>query len=486
VRLKVAGPAGTRVVIRHGEHLDRQGQLDPWSNRDAMATDVYIKGSDDAEVWEPRFTYHGFRYVQLSGLTEPLRAEDILGIVLRADARAVAGWSSSDELVNEVYGNFIRGFTSNLMSFPTDCPQRDERTPCQMDSQVVEEFGLLTFDLEAYYRSWLRSILGNPGNPDWAGDQLGLPWFLYQASGDDRPLREAWPLVYEQLRSWAALPMDAFDGFGDWCAPNSGSWDSFFRSPRFVNAALAARFLDQGAAMAKAIGLAADGEELSAMASGFRARFIDFFWDPVAGRFQEHNQTTLVLGLAFGLVPDGCQAGAFRSLLALVDRNRGRLDTGIFGTRYLLEVLADRGQIDRAMAMLMSTSYPGFGDQLLRGATTTWEQWRERGGMHSHNHAMFAGVGASFFTHLAGIRPGSPGYGTIEFRPVPPSSLHQVEAWILTPLGRAATAWERRPDGVLLYEVSLPPGAQGLVYLPGSARGVLVGPGRHIFQTRFP
>ncbi|MDG0812967.1 alpha-L-rhamnosidase-related protein [Cohnella rhizosphaerae] len=325
---------------------------------------------------------------------------------------------------------------NNLYSIPTDCCQRDERTPCLMDSAVVEEAAIHNFGMQAYYRKWLGDIRHDSGNPDWSGDKVTLPWYLYLYYGDRGTLETYFPDMSAYVDALAAKWPSGIveEGFGDWCVPNEDGWENYFNEVAIVNSSLYWRFARIASQAAEVCGFSDDAARFAALADRIGAAFDARFHDG-NGIYGSGSQTAQLMPLAFGMVPDGFVGKAVEGLLAAIERKGRRLDTGIYGTRYLMDVLADHGHIDLALALLTQPEYPGFGYQIGQGATTLWEQWSEKGGMHSHDHAMFGGVGASFYTRLGGIEPLSPGYETIRIRPRAPASLDWVRTRLRTVKG---------------------------------------------------
>lgn len=480
VRLRARGPAGTRVTLRHSELVDAQGAIDPWTNRRAKATDVTILRGEGEEVHEPRFTYHGFRYVEVTGYPGRPTPEDITGCVVHVDAPAVGSLTTSDELLNRIHANCVWSMRSNLMGIPTDCCMRDERTPCQMDSLAYEEAALCNFDLSRYYTKWLGDIRGGRGNPDWHGDQVFLPWRLYWHYGDRRVLAENFDTMRDFVADLAARRPDHVwtEGYGDWCAPNQGTWETYFNDVPDVNTSLyvgAARIVAEAATV---LGRPADATRFAALAEQIASAYHGRRFNAVTGTYGDGSQTTAVLPLAFGLVPAAEKGRVLDALVARISGpDRGHVDTGIFGTRYLLDVLADGGHADLGLSMLRQPGYPGFADQIAQGATTLWEQWTAKGGMNSHNHAMFAGIDSSLYSRLAGITALRPGFAEISIRPVVPSTLDFVEASLHTVRGPVAVRWWKEGP-TLRLKVSVPANTRALIAVPTSDAGAVTEGGR--------
>ncbi|WP_179218656.1 alpha-L-rhamnosidase [Saccharibacillus sp. O23] len=464
-RIRVRGRAGDRIALTYSELIDEQGRIDPWTNRNARARDVYVLNGAGEESYEPRFTYHGFRYAEVRA-AESVGLIRIEAVPVHADVRESGSFRSSDPLLEQIQDNIRRSILNNLVSIPTDCCQRDERTPCLMDSAVVEEASIHNFDMKAYYRKWIGDIAGSDSNPDWSGDRVTLPWHLHRHYGDLGLLREGYPSMKAYIEYLAGRWPEhtVTEGFGDWCPPNDDGWENYFGEPELVNTALYAMQAGVAAEAAAALEEAEDAARFEALAAEIRAAFGRRFGQG-GGVYGSGSQTAQLLPLAFGLVPEAETERAVARLVAAIEEKGGHLDTGIYGTRHLLDVLADHGRIDLAYELLRKKTYPSFGWQIEQGATTLWEQWSFKGGMHSHDHAMFGGIGASFYTRLAGIVPLEPGYAKIGIRPYVPAGLDWIEAELNTPVGRIFSGW-RREDNRLTFAIGIPEGASAEAVLP--------------------
>ncbi len=480
VHIRARGNHGTRIALHHSELIGKDGMLDPWTNRDAKATDTFILRGESIEEYEPRFTYHGFRYVEVTGYPGRPTPDDVTGCVVHADVQRSGSFVTSDELINRIHSNCLWSMRGNFVSIPTDCCMRDERTPCQMDSQAYEDAALCNFWMNRYYAKWLGDIQGGRGNPDWNGDMVFLPWRLYQCYGDTRALEDN----YENMKGFletlhAKTPGHIYtEGFGDWCAPNDGSWDGYHRNVTELNTSLYAAIARITGQTAAILGKTDDAARYAGWSEEIIKAFHEKCFNANTATYGNGTQTAAILPLALNLTPQDLRTRVFASLMATIqDRNKGHLDTGIFGTRYLVDVLCDFGQPDLAISMLKQPTYPGFGDQIAQGATTLWEQWSFKGGMNSHNHAMFAGVDSSFFTRLAGITSLKPGYAQIGIRPVIPRDLTFVEATQWTVRGQVAVRWQKNGNKTELM-VTVPANTSALVSVPASSGDEVTESGR--------
>ena len=327
--------------------------------------------------------------------------------------------------------------------------------------------------MHGYYIKWLGDIAGGRGNPDWNGDTIFLPWRLYQHYGDTRILEDQYANMRAYIEDLRSKTPDHLytKGYGDWCAPNEeGSYEGSFRSVTEVNTSLYAALARIVGATAAVLGKSADAARYAALSGEISKAFHEKRFNAQTATYGDGTQTTALLPLALELVPQDQRAAVFDRLVATIQgKDQGRLDTGILGTRYLVDVLCDGGQPELALSMLTQTNYPSFGYQIAHGATTTWEQWSFKGGMNSHNHAMFTGVDASLYSRLAGITPLKPGYEQIRIRPCMPSSLTFVAATMDTLKGRVCANWQRT-GGRAELQVSVPVNTTALVYVLAASR----------------
>jgi alpha-L-rhamnosidase len=472
-RIRMQGQRGDSVTLHYSELIDSTGMIDSWTNRRAKATDIYIFKGNGIESYEPRFTYHGFRYVEITGPRQRPTAETVEGRVVHADFGNEGSFACSNATLNRVAQNFRWSMTSNFMSIPTDCPMRDERTPCSMDSRVYEEGAMYLFPMYRYYRKWLRDSRGGKGNPDWDGDQVLLPWRLYFFYGDTAILREN----YDAMRNYADTVASRTpgliyrDGYGDWCAPNQGTWESYFSNVAAVNTALFFKCVETVANTASILNDETGVEKYRALADSIRLAYNSAFFHPLQNFYGNGSQTEDILPLAMNIAPlDRVEKVAEHLVHTIAIEKDGHLDTGITGTRYIGDVLCDHGYGNLALQILIQDTYPSFGYQIKLGATTTWEQWYSKGGMNSHNHAMFSGAAATLFSRFGGVQPVEAGFRRFIVKPAVIDSLEWVRVRIETVRGRVQSKWERQGKNYTL-EVEVPVGAEAEVYVLAARAG---------------
>ena len=487
VRLKVSGPRGTKVKLRYAELIYEDGSINTKPNRKAKATDVYILKGEGIEVYEPRFTYHGFRYVEVTGFPGTPALENLEGVVVHTDVESVGGFVCSNPLINQIHRNIRWGQLSNLMSVPTDCPQRDERMGWMGDAQLTAEEAILNFWMPGFYEKWIRDIMDAqaedgsvpdvvppywrlyPADPAWGTAYVVIPWLLYVYYGDLRILEEA----YEGIKRWVDFLASKAEGYilrfskyGDWCPPahirpveTPGELVSTWV---FYHDALTL------SKIAEVLGKAEDAKRYSELAEKIKEAFNkEFLKDD---HYAMGSQTCDTLPLYLDMVPEDKVDAVLKHLINDIEVLHDKhLNTGIVGTRYLLETLTRYGRADLAYAIATQTTYPSWGYMIKEGATTLWERWEylAGSGMNSHNHIMFGSVDIWFYKVLAGINvdPSAPGFERFMIKPCVVGDLEHVSASVKTIRGMVACEWARTHNSIVM-KVTIPVNSKAIVYVP--------------------
>ncbi|MGA2585917.1 MAG: family 78 glycoside hydrolase catalytic domain [Candidatus Aminicenantales bacterium] len=496
VRLRAKGRTGTKIILRHAELLNGDGTLNASPNQGARAEDIFILKGRGVEAHEPRFTYHGFRYVELSGYPGTPRLEDIEGCVAHSDVEPDGEFRCSHPLFNRIHRNIVWGQRSNLMSLPTDCPQRDERHGWLGDAHLAAEEAIFNFDMESFYAKFLRDIRNaqdrrgripdfvppyvsgfSPADPAWGSAYITLAWLLYWHYGNTDVLAEH----FEGLKKYVDFLAENAEGgilknlgkYGDWCPPGSivpkktpleltSTWYYYHDTLLLAKIAEVLNRTEDAKKYAKSTLRIKDA---------FNKKFLegDQYASIRTSPVDKYvSQTSNVLPLYLRMTPAGKKAAVLRSLLrSIIDDWDYHLDTGILGTRYLLEVLSDNGRADVAYRIASQTTYPGWGYMIKEGATTLWERWEKNtgGGMNSHNHIMLGSIDAWFYKTIAGIRCLAPGWKSILIAPPGLPALGSAECSLRTVRGRAAVHWIRRDNDYVL-DIRIPVGAEAEVRLP--------------------
>jgi len=514
VKLRVRGPKGTKVTMRFAELLYEDGTVNQENLRAARATDVYVLKGEGVEVYEPRFTYHGFRYVQLEGLPEKPGLEDVVGRVVRSSVKQIGSFRCSHELLNKIQQNAFWTEANNLHGIPTDCPQRDERLGWLNDMTVRAEAALYNFDLACLYTKWLDDIKDTqdpatgaiadtapfrgygrrPADPV-AMSYLVVPWLLYVFYGDRQILEKH----YEGMKRWIAYLEKATDEagivsysyYGDWSPPltesvpgSIGAGALSATTPGvFVSTCLFYYGVLLLSKVAGVLGEHEDEEYYTSLAAKTREAINRVFLDAEAKTYATGSQTCHVLPLFLKLVPDEYDKDVLQNLVEDIEKRGGHLATGNLGSKYLMDVLSEYGRADVAYVLATQTTYPSWGYMVMQGATTMWERWEYVTGgwqaeMASHCHPMNATVSAWFYKTLGGIMPveEDPGFGRIIIRPYMPRDLTSVECVLQTLRGPVRSEWRRTSQGFVM-NVAIPWNAMASIHVPidkESAREIVI------------
>ncbi|MFJ9567170.1 alpha-L-rhamnosidase [Streptomyces fuscichromogenes] len=487
VRLRVSGDAGTTVRLRHAEVLNPDGTVYTANLRSAAATDTYTLGGRGEEVYEPRFTSHGFRYIEVTGFPGTPTARAVTGRVMHTDAPFTLDFETDVPMLNQLHHNITWGQRGNFLSVPTDTPARDERLGWTGDINVFAPTAAYTMESARFLSKWLVDLrdsrtpagaftdvapavgtLGS-GTAGWGDAGVTVPWALYQAYGDRQVLADAWPSVQtwlgylEQHSDGLLRPAE---GYGDWLNVDDDTPKDVIATACFAHVA------DLAARMAGELG--EDPTPYSGLFGRIRTAFQNAYVTS-DGRVRGDTQTAYVLALSMDLLPDASRRAAADRLVALVEGRDWHLSTGFLGTPRLLPVLTDTGHTDVAYRLLEQRSYPGWGYQIDRGSTTMWERWdsiRPDGsfqdpGMNSFNHYAYGSVGEWMYANIAGIAAGRPGYREIVVRPRPGGSVTFARATFTSVHGPVSTRWRLR-SGRFTLTCQVPPNTTAEVWIPAS------------------
>jgi alpha-L-rhamnosidase len=494
-RLKVNGPPGTTVRLRHAEILNPDGTLYLTNLRSARATDTAILSGDGEEVFEPRFTWHGFRYVEVTGLPDKPDTSTITGRFVGSDTRPAGDFRCSDELVNQLQRNIVWGQRGNFLSIPTDCPQRDERLGWLGDAQVFIATAVGNMDVAAFFTKWMfdvvdaqapngafpdvapRAVDLATGAPAWADCGVIVPWTIWKTYGDTGIIDQHWHAM-ERYMAWLdqgnpdrLWRHDRGNDFGDWLSIAADTPKELIGTAYW---AYDARLM---AEMANATGRTADAERYAGLHDEIAAAFRGAYLSP-EGTIEGETQTALCLALHFGLLEEGQRQGALDRLVADIEAKGNHLSTGFVGVSYLCHVLTANGRPDVAYRLLHQETFPGWKYSIRHGATTIWERWdgwtEDKGfqdpGMNSFNHYSLGSVGEWLRKSVAGIdQPaGEAGHGHALIHPVLDDTLDWAEGTCDSIRGPIRSRWERSGDGVT-YRIQLPANVRATVDLDAPA-----------------
>lgn len=489
--------AGQRITLRHAEFLDEDGTLYTAPLREAKATDCYIASGDsrDLEVWQPQFTYHGFRYVAIEGLCEPLDRHDVESVALYTDIASDSFFSCGSAIINAIQKNVVQTEKSNIHSVLTDCPQRDERLGWMNDATVRFEETPYNFDIGHIFPKLIRDLRdvqtingngaiqctapffvgGNPADPVCSSYLVaGMQSLLFTGNRDI--INE----IYDGFAAWENCLLERSDNYivnysyyGDWASPayacigedgaNSAVTPGILMSTgySYLNCHLLARF-------AAETGRMGDIGKYNALADKIAAAYLGKWYNAETGMVDAGSQASQAFTLWLGLIPLEGREKAARIIHDDLVKNDYKITTGNLATRYLFDMLAKYGYIDDAWILLNREEYPSYGFMIENEATTVWERFelKKNPGMNSHNHPMYGAVGYWFYAYLCGVTPTSAGFETLDIRPVIPTKLLSAQAVVDTIRGDISVRWVKRYGKGYLY-VSLPFGTDARVYIGG-------------------
>jgi len=489
VQLNISGSVGDRITVRHGEMLNPDGTVYTANLRGATATDYYIFGTNGTVTYQPRFTFHGFRYVEVRGLSVPPTINSVTGIVVHSDITPAGAFACSDPLVNQLYSNIIWGQRGNYLEVPSDCPQRDERMGWTGDTEFFVPTAAYNFDVQSFFRRHMVTFCEDAqqangsyavvvpdmgvgdGGTGWGDAGWICPYNMYRAYGDTNIIADHYDSFKLDGQFDAAnasnyvissLPGD----FGDWLNLGGGA------SSTVMDTAFYAYYAQAMTEMALAIGDSADAATYSALHSNIVAAFAAFF-NPDGSFTDGSSQTGYALAFTLNLVPANLRAQAAQQFATSIANFGNHLATGFIGTPRLLPALHMAGRDDLAYTLLLQQTYPSWLYQVTLGSTTMWERWDgwtpsagfESVTMNSFNHYAFGSVGQYLYSVVGGINPASPGYQTIQIQPVPGSGLTWANTSYDSTRGLISTAWTNTGSTFNLAVV-IPPNTTAQVYVP--------------------
>lgn len=508
-QLKVKGAAGTRVQLRFAEVLTGQGRMYVDNLRKAKATDVYIVKGGETETWTPRFTYHGFRYVEITGYPGKPGKDAILGLVMHNDVKQTGDFSSDEDVINKIHHNLLWGLKGNLHSVPTDCPQRDERLGWMGDAQTFAPTASYLAQMAPFFGKYLQDIrdgqdpsgyvydvhpaivVDGPAKPGWGDAVAVIPWGMYQFYGDTRILEEN----YDAVKAWVtymekkskdnryiwSTPDGKWFGYADWIAPVKTpeqpiSVAYYFRSTRLL------------ASMASVLGKTADQRRYDSLATRIALAYQQDYFDAQSFQYQGKTQTANLMPVAFGITPEEFAPAVIRNVAQdVLDRNV-HLSTGFLGTGLILPMLSEFGHHELALKLITQTTPPSWGYMTEKGSTTMWELWDSDTtgpAMNSRNHFALGAVGDWMYGYLGGIQPMPDGAGFkhIRIAPRPGGDLKAAKAKVETPYGIVAVQWEFL-NKELNIRVKVPANTRATILIPtlGRTRPSLIADDAFVFK----
>ncbi|MCG6190553.1 glycoside hydrolase family 78 protein [Maribellus maritimus] len=501
VRLKIKGKKGDAITLKFAEVLDKEGNFYTANLRSAKATDTYILKGDGEEIYEPKFTFHGFRFVQIEGVDKMPEMDQITGVVIYSDMAPTGTFSCSDPLINQLQHNIQWGQKGNFLDVPTDCPQRNERLGWTGDAQVFSPTAAFNFDVAPFYTKWLGDLAadqvengvvphvipdvlnGGGGSTAWADAAIIVPWTTYLAYGDTRVLKVQYPSMkawveYMRTRAGEDYLWTGDTHYGDWLAFATTRSDYPGATTEKDLIATAYYSYSSGllAEIAAIIGKNDEAKKYQKLSENIKKAFVQEFVTP-AGRLVSHTQTAYCLALSFDLLREDLVPKAAKFLADDV-KKMGHLTTGFVGTPLLCKTLSDNGYADLAFMLLNRKDYPSWLYPVTQGATTIWERWDGQKpdgtfqdvGMNSFNHYAYGAIGEWLYTYVSGLNidTQSPGYKHFTLAPHPGGGLTNAQVQYKSLYGNIESGWEVEGN-TLVYKVVIPANTSATVVLPGAS-----------------
>ncbi|WP_157274061.1 glycoside hydrolase family 78 protein [Pedobacter sp. BAL39] len=521
-KIKVKGPNGTVLRIKHGERLYPNGRLDlsnidvyyrPKDKNDPFATDIFTLAGNGLEEFMPKFNYKGFQYVEVSS-SQPvtLTKESLTGYFMHSDVPATGNLDSSNPLINKLWWATNNSYLSNLMGYPTDCPQR-EKNGWTGDGHFAIETGLYNFDGITVYEKWLadhrdeqkpNGVLpdiiptggwgyGTANGTDWTSTIAIIPWNIYLFYGDSKLLADCYDNIKKYVGYVESISPEGLTTFGrgDWVPVKSPSSLEYTSSIYYyVDATILAK-------AAHLFGKEADVKYYTALAAKIKNAVNKKYFNAETGIYASGVQTELSMPLQWGVVPDGMENKVAENLARRVVADNMHLDVGVLGAKAVLNALSENGQADIAYRLAAQDTYPSWGWWIVNGATTLYENWNIQAERDiSLNHMMFGEIGGWFFKGLGGIKPDEqqPGFKNVLLNPNFVTGLDHFEASHDGPYGKITSSWKRTGNGIS-YSVIIPANATATLNLPVkegqkvrqegqelAAKGILLTAGKHTFE----
>lgn len=514
IRLKVKGKKGRTITLRHAEVLDKSGNFYTTNLRAAKQQIKYtLRGDKKGEVYEPHFTFMGFRYVAIDGIRGDLPADALTGIVVHSDMKPTGSFECSHPLVNQLQHNIQWGQKGNFVDVPTDCPQRDERLGWTGDAQVFARTAAFNMDVSAFFAKWLQDVTADQRStgavpfvipdildrPDstkvgvsagWGDAAVIIPWTMYEVYDDRQLLERQYAgmkayVDYIRNKSGDSLIWRGGSVFGDWLFyhPTAANLNDHVSADAhtdhdYISTAFFAHGADLVSRAALVLGKTEDAAHYKDLFEKIKKAFNSEFITPSGRTISSASQTSYVLALHFGLLPEQLRPAAVKFLVKDIRNKKKHLSTGFLGTPYLCHVLSENGEAALAYDLLLQETYPSWLYPVKMGATTIWERWDgqktdstfQDPGMNSFNHYAYGAIGDWMYQVAAGLRLGAPGYKRIVIEPTPTDKLTYAKASYSGSYGEIASGWERSGNKITL-RVTIPPNTNATIRLPRADAG---------------
>ena len=517
VVIKVKGNAGDKIVVSHAEVLDKEGNFYLENLRAAKSEGIYILSGNGEEVFEPHFTFHGFRYVKVEGYPGELKPENFTAVALYSDMKTTGSFTTSNKLINQLQHNIQWGQKGNFLDVPTDCPQRDERLGWTGDAQAFSRTAAFNMGVNNFFSKWLKdleadqingsvpfvipNVLGQQasGSAGWADAATIIPWNMYLAYGDKKLLADQ----YESMKAWVGfMEKNSTNNlwnkgfhFGDWLFYRPFD-DNDGRSAVTDKYLIAQCFYAHSTQLvinaAKVLGKTEDVAKYATLLKNIKEAFLKEYVT-AGGRLVSSTQTAYVLALNFDMLPEQARGRAAERLVENVKAYDNHLTTGFLGTPYLCHVLSRFGYTDVAYKLLLQETYPSWLYPVKMGATTIWERWDgikpdstfQTAGMNSFNHYAYGAIGDWMYRVAAGIDTyeDGVGYKHIIIKPNPGGGFTNVDADLKTYYGLVSSHWKVE-NGKFVLNVSVPPNTTARVFIPASSANDISESGKALTSSK--
>lgn len=519
VMLKAKGAAGTKITLSHTEVLDKAGNFYTENLRSAKQQNNYILKAETEQVFEPHFTFQGFRYVKIQGYPGGISLADLTAVAVYSDMAPTGTFTTSNTLLNQLQHNIQWGQKGNFVDVPTDCPQRDERLGWTGDAQAFGETAAYNMDVSGFFTKWLKDVqadqlpngsvpfvvpnvldAGSSGSAGWADVATIIPWDLYVAYGDKGILETQ----YESMKNWVGFISSKSKNdlwntgfhFGDWLfyRPDDDNDGRAAVTDKYMIAqTFYAHSLQLLLNAAKVLGKTEDVNKYTELLGRVKAAYVKEYMT-ANGKLVSNTQTAYVLALQFDMLPENLRKQAADRLVENVKSYGNHLTTGFLGTPYLCHVLSRFGYDNVAYDLLMQENYPSWLYPVKMGATTIWERWDgikpdgsfQTPSMNSYNHYAYGAIGDWMYKNIAGINAvaDQPGYKSIVIAPKPGGGLTSASGELETVYGKVKSSWTIS-SGVFKLDVTIPANSSATIVLPDSDQKKQIGSGSYHFEGNY-
>jgi alpha-L-rhamnosidase len=515
IKLKVQGKRGSKVRLKFAESLKSNGELYVDNLRDALVTDVYTLKGKGVETWSPRFVYHGFRYVEVTGYPGKPKAGDFIGEVVYDDMKTIGSFETSNGTINQVYRNAYWGIRGNYKGMPVDCPQRDERQPWLGDRSTGAYGESFVFDNARLYAKWLDDIeesqTAEGSIPDvapnfwfyykdgvtWPGTYLQIANMLYNQYGDIQSISKH----YNSMKKWMDYMKGKYmvnyivtkDSYGDWCVPPESPElihakdSSRITEPKLISTATYYHMLQLMKKFAALTGKENDVQEFDVLSVKVREAFNKAFYNIEKKQYGNNTVTANILPLAFDMIAENASEEIFKNIVdKIIVENKGHISTGVIGTQWLLRWLTYNGRADIAYRLASNRTYPSWGYMAENGATTIWELWNGNTAnprMNSQNHVMLLGdLIVWYYENLGGIKSTDAGFKKIEMKPALVDGLKYANVSYHSIHGLVKSDW-KKDQAIFTWNITVPGNTKAEVYVPAKSADDIMEGGRKASTT---